>query len=227
MHPSKSILTGAVLATAFTLASAFVVQAATINNGSFEFGPDPGQYAAKGTGDTSITDWTVTAGNIDYIGTYWTAADGGRSLDMNGTVAGTIQTTIIDLSAGVQYRVSFDLAGNPDGGPAVKQLDAFSASTSTNSFFFDTSGRNRTNNMGWTTYSFLFTASGPTELLTFASQVTGGGTEENPTAFGPALDNVRIEETPLPAALPLFAGALGVLGLVARRRKKKAQAVAV
>ena len=28
--------------------------------------------------------------------------------------------------------------------------------------------------------------------------------------------------TPLPAALPLFAGGLGVMGLLARRRKRKA-----
>jgi hypothetical protein len=32
--------------------------------------------------------------------------------------------------------------------------------------------------------------------------------------------------TPLPAALPLFAGGLGVIGLLARRRKRKAAAIA-
>ena len=35
-----------------------------------------------------------------------------------------------------------------------------------------------------------------------------------------------VSETPLPAALPLFAGGLGALGLIGWRRKKKAAAVA-
>jgi hypothetical protein len=35
-----------------------------------------------------------------------------------------------------------------------------------------------------------------------------------------------VSATPLPAALPLFAGGLGVMGLLGRRRKRKAQALA-
>jgi hypothetical protein len=44
------------------------------------------------------------------------------------------------------------------------------------------------------------------------------------------LDNFTITNlgdvvaTPLPAALPLFAGGLGVIGLLARRKKRKAPA---
>ncbi len=40
-------------------------------------------------------------------------------------------------------------------------------------------------------------------------------------------DTVKITATPLPAALPLFAGGLGGLGLLGWRRKRKAQAVTV
>lgn len=43
-----------------------------------------------------------------------------------------------------------------------------------------------------------------------------------------AIDNALLtgaSATPLPAALPLFAGGLGVMGLLARRRKRKAAAV--
>ncbi len=36
-----------------------------------------------------------------------------------------------------------------------------------------------------------------------------------------ALDNIAIAQTPLPAALPLFVGGLGAMGLLGRRRKRK------
>ena len=37
-------------------------------------------------------------------------------------------------------------------------------------------------------------------------------------------DVIRLNETPLPAALPLFAGGVGLVALLARRRKRKARA---
>ena len=39
-----------------------------------------------------------------------------------------------------------------------------------------------------------------------------------------SFDVTGVNATPLPAALPLFAGGLGVMGLVARRRKKRKNA---
>lgn len=41
-----------------------------------------------------------------------------------------------------------------------------------------------------------------------------------------ASGGVEVSTTPLPAALPLFAGGLGVIGLLARRKKKAAAALA-
>ena len=40
------------------------------------------------------------------------------------------------------------------------------------------------------------------------------------------LGSTDLQGTPLPAALPLFAGGLGVMGLLARRRKRKGAALA-
>jgi hypothetical protein len=51
------------------------------------------------------------------------------------------------------------------------------------------------------------------------------GTNGLPLSFGDLnifADGSITAATPLPAALPLFAGGLGVLGFLARRRKKKA-----
>jgi len=42
---------------------------------------------------------------------------------------------------------------------------------------------------------------------------------------GVLLDAIEVTSTPIPAALPLFATGLGVLGLLAWRRKRKADVV--
>jgi len=56
----------------------------------------------------------------------------------------------------------------------------------------------------------------------------GGDFDYNDDSF--VFTNVTIggpDGTPIPAALPLFASALGLLGLLAHQRKRKAQASAV
>ena len=83
----------------------------------------------------------------------------------------------------------------------------------------------------WTRYSFDFTATTATSTIVFFDATAQ--CSQNPNACGGnsnwTLDNVSVDgpavsETPLPAALPLFAGGLGVMGLLARRRKRKAAA---
>jgi hypothetical protein len=74
--------------------------AVSILNGSFEIGVDPGSFTNLNAGSTNITDWTIASGNIDYIGDYWTAADGSD------------QKTL-QLSAGVgTNNYTFDISGH-------------------------------------------------------------------------------------------------------------------
>ena len=195
-------------------------RAVSVYNGSFELGTDPGSYTTVNAGGTNVSGWTVDSGSIDYIGTYWTAADGSRSLDMNGLTAGSISQTISGLLVGHQYRVEFYIAGNPDAGPSVKTLGVM-ASANSDTYNFDITGNSHTV-MGWVPASFLFTADNTDVLLTFASLVTTGGTTQNPAAFGPALDNISISETPIPAALPLFLSGLGLMGWLRRRSGARA-----
>lgn len=208
-------------------------QAVSIVNGSFENGVEfvAPFVTLTATDSTSIDGWTVTTGSIDYIGTYWQASHGVRSLDMNGLSAGSVSQLVTGLTAGHVYQVSFDISGNPDAGPTTKTLGV-TASVSTNFYNF-LIGANTLSSMNWVTQSFQFVASDSSELLSFFSATACCGTEAHPFAFGPALDNVSILDrggdpsaTPLPAALPLFAGGLGVLGWLARRKKQKAQAIA-
>jgi choice-of-anchor C domain-containing protein len=172
---------GVVAAIIGTTASAL----APLTNGSFETGTDPGSYATLSAGDsTTINGWTVSTGSVDYIGNYWQAADGARSIDLSGNTAGAIQTTIPTV-AGHDYTVTFDLAGNPDGGPAVKTLKVTTnaGASSAKTYTFDTTGKS-ISAMGWTGKTYTFTAPSSNTTVTFASQ--------DNTAYGPALDNVAV-----------------------------------
>ena len=44
----------------------------------------------------AIDGWNVTAGEIDWIGKYWTASEGSKSIDLNGLKAGADQPDLPD-----------------------------------------------------------------------------------------------------------------------------------
>lgn len=217
---SLAVATTLVAGAASPLGGAWAVG---IVNGSFETGtaisPAPFQ-TLNATDSTSIAGWTVTSGSIDYIGSYWTAQDGGRSLDMNGLTAGSISQTITGLTVGQGYKVSFWLAGNPDRQDlgTIKTLGV-TASAGSDTFTFDVLGSSLPT-LNWVLKSFFFTATDTSADLTFAS-LTGGSFP----AFGAALDNVSLSETPLPPALILFGSALAGLGLLGRRRRRSTNAL--
>ena len=196
------------------------LHAATIANGSFEIGPDPGtSFVILYPGDTSIQGWLVVGSNsIDYNGELqWMASDGNRSLDLSGSPGpGAIEQTFSTV-VNETYKVLFDLAGNPDNdprwpSPAIKQMRATVSSASqtiSNDFTFDATGRTF-DDMGWVTQSFIFTAADSATTLRFASLTDG--------AFGPTLDNVRISTVPEPSSA-LLVGIIAVgFGLVRQRK---------
>lgn len=202
------------------IVAAFASTAASANlitNGSFESGIDPGILTTLNATSTAIVGWTVTEGSIDYIGTYWTASDGARSLDLAGRGAGAI-TDLFNTAIGTPYILQFDLAGNSGGGDPVKIMDVTirqagsDASTwVTQSFTFDTAGKSRTN-MGWVTDSLLFNGFGANTEIVFAS---GMGT----SPYGPALDNVRVSIVPEPASAMVVI--MGLASVVGFRRLRK------
>jgi choice-of-anchor C domain-containing protein len=158
-----------------------------LSNGDFESGTyvDGGLgFEQLNAGDTSVTGWTVDAGSVDWVGTYWTAPDGAMSIDMSGADAGTLSQTF-GTTIGNTYTVSFRLSGNPAGLPAVKTLDVSATGGTLASYTHDTTGTELTS-MVWTpeTYSFLATSSSTT--LSFVSTTPG--------AFGPAIDAVVVTE---------------------------------
>ena len=183
---SVGALLGVLAATAF--AGSTLAAFTGLVNGGFE----TGAYVDDGSGfqqldapNTSIDGWSVDAGSVDWIGTFWPAPEGSMSIDMSGADAGTLSQTF-DTNIGNTYTVSFLLSGNPDGPPAVKTLDVSATGGTVANYSHDTTGTDLTN-MVWEpqTYSFLATSASTT--LSFVSTTAG--------PFGPAIDNVVVTET--------------------------------
>src|SRR5262245_59383865 len=155
-------------------------------NGSFETGPaiPSGSFTTVGGGSAAITGWTVTGGSIDYIGPSWTVSDGIRAIDLDGnsSIGGIRQT--FSTTVGSTYLVSFDLAGNADGAPRIKNVNVTVDSFS-QSYSFDTLGKNRSS-LGWQKVNFSFVASGSSATLAFASLSPSGN------SFGALIDNVSV-----------------------------------
>ena len=69
----------------------------------------------------------------------------------------------------------------------------------------------------WTTFALV----GFTNLTNVDFSAVYMGDNVNTIVPDPGFDNINVAETPLPAALPLFATGLGALGLFGWRRKRR------
>jgi choice-of-anchor C domain-containing protein len=187
-------------------------------NGSFELGPLVGRGIEDFdifAGETDIVGWTVLGGGVDYMNAPWDVADGIHAVDLdlrnsNGGIEQAFATV-----AGQQYRVSFQLSGNPgrSGGslPVVKQVrvsvDGFSRD-----YAHDSTGQ-RIDLLVWDWHEFLFVASGTSATLRFTSLTPF------PNSFGAMIDDVRVSAVPEPGALMLLAP--GLFGLALRNRARR------
>ncbi|WP_433184244.1 choice-of-anchor C family protein [Actinoallomurus sp. CA-150999] len=158
-------------------------------NGGFESPMVSANTFMRFGAGSAIETWKVTGGNVDLIGAgFWQAAEGNQSLDLDGDAPGTVEQPVTTRFGGC-YTVAFSLAGNPDGGPAIKRgylrvtQNAIGHPTVQKNFAFDTTGKTRTD-LGYVQQRFRFRALAPTVTLTFAS-TTGGG-------YGPVIDAVTV-----------------------------------
>jgi choice-of-anchor C domain-containing protein len=197
----KISLGSAMLAIVATLALAGTTLGVQLfQNGSFENGnyaPSPIfgglQIDRLALNSTAMTGWTVTKGDIDWVGSYWVASQGTNSVDLDGTehTAGEISQTF-DTTVNSTYVVTFDMSGNPDDNAnesAVKTMTV-SVGGATAFFSFDSSViTDRTVDMHWLPKSLSFVGQANATQATLVFTSTTG------TGWGPVIDNVVITQT--------------------------------
>ncbi len=194
--------------------------ASLITNGSFESGPsDTPLVVVFAPNSTTIPGWTVTGGSVEYITTFWVAADGTRSLDLNGWSLGTITQTFPTV-VGQPYLVRFALAGNPDAQPRTTTVRVWvdDPNGRYRDFSFEVNGQSR-QEMGWVYHAWTFVALSASTTLGFTSRdyyyhpVYGN-------AMGPALDDVSVVEAPaVPEPASLILAGLGLTAIALLRRR--------
>ena len=160
------------------------------------------------------TGWTVTNGTVDIIGPAFhnlCGAGYGKCIDLDGSsMDAGILSTSLNLTAGVQYTATFELAGNQRDGADTGSVSFGGLSFGSQSLAF---ALNATD--AFSTYQLVFTpgASGAYSL----SFSNAGGDN-----IGALLDNVSVSAVPEPETLAMLLAGLGLVGAVARRKSKAA-----
>ncbi len=160
-----------------------------VTNGGFEdgvsFGP---RFRTLFGGDDRLPGWTIKGDSIDVVSTYWDAAEGARSIDLNGEGRGRLKQ-ILPTEVGQTYTLSFQLAGNPDRAEPHALTLVFGETRER--LVFDSTGQTYSD-LGWTEVTLQFTATEAQTRLIFR-----GDRDDDP--FGPVIDAVSV--TPIGEAI--------------------------
>jgi choice-of-anchor C domain-containing protein len=228
------------LATVVIVTTAREGQANLVLNGDFELPSIAGNPYLQSPPDTTITNWTISGGNVDLINYYWMAGHLTQSVDLDGTQPGAI-TQVLPTVPGQLYNLSFAFSNNPDGGPGQNfngQPTSFPASAQVTAvgnslllqqdIWHDQTApgnfprANSRTDMNWDVANYTFRADSSSTTLTFASL------DINFSPWGIALDNVSVQPNTVNPAVPepaslvvwsLLAG--GSAGLAVARRRRR------
>lgn len=171
-----------------------------LTNGDFESSQIGGGASGAGFTDYSAgslvgSGWKVTTGAVDVLSNapgfaFASApAHGKQYVDMNGLQPGVISQTVATV-AGHRYTLKFAYTATPftaAASPVTRQL-AVGVDGKTLAILSKSITGETPAHPGWTYASYLFTATGPSTTLTFASRSAG--------AAGMALDDVSLVQQP-------------------------------
>ena len=176
--------------------------------------------------NNGVGGWSFTTGTYFALGTVpGGGTDGAVLVNENGGSA----LNVIGLAASTPYVLSFLVYGdNRPPGPTPSNnanTGIWGLHVNVNGSILDLTGTDHAaGTYAGAIENLLFSTDGTGAATVFFSQTTLSGSEASAI-----IDNVQISAlvndeltTPLPAALPLFAGGLGVIGLLARRKRKPA-----
>jgi choice-of-anchor C domain-containing protein len=161
---------------------------------------------------STIGPWHVTSGSVDLIGGYWqspsgpNASAGGTngSIDLNGSGPGTISQSFT-TQVGKEYALTFDLSGNPDGGPATKMVKVVvGPAGAVDTFPAVLEALSSHSNMNYLPEELDFTATGTTTTLKFEG--------DNISSYGAVIGDVVVTPVPEPAAWATLLLGVGVIG---------------
>lgn len=166
-----ALLSALLLTARFHSRAAGPEQTNLLQNGSFEAGP-------VGLALTSIPGWTITRGNVDVLsgspsdpsGVWQQAADGGKSLDLNGTPGvGTIRQSFA-TEAGRQYVLTGWVAHHY--GTSEAGANVYVNGIPLTALYHNTP--NAQGNLRWASFSREFTATSSTTTLTLEDRNLAG-----------------------------------------------------
>jgi choice-of-anchor C domain-containing protein len=157
-----------------------------ITNGCFQV---PGLTSGEDTfvrGSTQITGWTLGGDSVDVKAANWWEAVAGcsQSVDLAGDASGALSQTV-STTPGVSYLLQWEMAGNPDGGPAVKTMHVFWEGKLVAAPTFNTTGHSDSS-MGWVSMHVTVHATDTRSVVTFADASAGD------TDAGATLDAVSL-----------------------------------
>jgi choice-of-anchor C domain-containing protein len=171
-----------------------------VTDGSFEIQVARPNFE-RGYAPSVWGGWTISAGSVDIINGYWNASQGVQSVDLAGSSSGTIQQTIPN-AFGTQYRLSFDLSGNPDGPDGAAALKRVSVSFGGVSRIFEfgfTASATHPYTVAWATQVWELTTINSDRSLVF-QDITADGIN----GMGAVIDNVVLTPIPEPGVCLLL-----------------------